>query len=300
MIEDMERNGIVGPYQGSSPREVYINEHSLMKPEKKNAPIEKERNAPKKGMERSINTERSVNDIEFTEADEEIDSEIEDDDGLTPKRRLFVKYYLINFNATQVAIKAGYSRRSARDIGYELLTKPDIKEAIRKYTDEVTLEIGFNAQRILMEYLKIAFADVTDYVDFGQKEVPVMTMFGPMTEGEGDDKRPVMKIVNYVSFKESNEIDGSLISEVKQGKDGASIKLHDKTKALDILAKYIDLLPDQHKRMVDNERLRIEQERLELDKAKAAGEGDLDEDLINDWVGAVMDDGENSDEQQGD
>jgi phage terminase small subunit len=289
MIDWMESNGIVGPYEGSRPRAILVDKDRIAKPvvPLKPAPKERnetkgtERNAPIKAMERSIDTERSENEVIYSVSDEEIEREDEDEDGLTPKRKLFVKYYLINFNATQAAKKAGYSPRSARDIGYELLTKPDIKQAIRKHTDEITLEIGFNQQRILMEYLKIAFADVTDYVDFGQMEVPVMTMFGPMMEGEGDEKRPVMKIVNYVSFKESSEIDGSLISEVKQGKDGASIKLHDKTKALDILAKYIDLLPDKHKRMVDNERLRIEQERLELDRAKVSnGDEGKNADLV--------------------
>ncbi|WP_368488256.1 terminase small subunit [Clostridium sp. BJN0013] len=47
-----------------------------------------------------------------------------------------------------------------------------------------------------------------------------------------------MKKVNYIDFKEISEVDGSLIQEIKQGKSGASIKLYDKQKALDTLAKY--------------------------------------------------------------
>lgn len=119
-----------------------------------------------------------------------------------------------------------------------------------------------------------------------------MTKFGPMYEGEGDDKRPVTKIVNFVDFKESAEVDDTIISEVKQGKDGVSIKLYDKMKALDVLTKYIDLLPDKHKRMLEEEKLKIEKERLALDKAKAEGGGDNDDDLIEDWVSGVVGDEE--------
>jgi hypothetical protein len=114
----------------------------------RNGTKSKERSAKSIGTLHIYYTERSENEEIYSESDEEIDRENEDDDGLTPKRKLFVKYYLINFNATQAAKKAGYSPRSARDIGYELLTKPDIKQAIRKHTDEITLEIGFNQQRI--------------------------------------------------------------------------------------------------------------------------------------------------------
>ncbi|MEK5319972.1 terminase small subunit [Paenibacillus sp. FSL L8-0644] len=45
-----------------------------------------------------------------------------------------------------------------------------------------------------------------------------------------------------------------MVSEVEQGKDEVSVELHDKTKALDVLSKYMDLLPDKHKRMVEDEK----------------------------------------------
>jgi hypothetical protein len=64
------------------------------------------------------------------------------------------------------------------------------------------------------------------------------------------------------------------------------------TKALDVLVKYIDLLPDKHKRMIVEEKLKLDKERFEFDKVKAAGEGDLDEELIDDWVSGVMGDEE--------
>jgi phage terminase small subunit len=55
--------------------------------------------------------------------------------ALTTKQRLFVEYYLQSFNATQAAIKAGYSERSARSIAAEVLAKPDIRAEITCYIE---------------------------------------------------------------------------------------------------------------------------------------------------------------------
>ena len=62
-----------------------------------------------------------------------------------------------------------------------------------------------------------------------------MGAFGPVEikDPETGEKTPLMKEVNTVRFRESAEVDGTLITEVKQGKDGASIKLADRMKALD-------------------------------------------------------------------
>jgi phage terminase small subunit len=160
---------------------------------------------------------------------------------LPEKQRIFVAEYLKDFNATRAALAAGYSKHTAYSIGCNLLKKVEVQNEIKKQTEALFDSIGLTAQRILMEYMKVAFADINNYLTFGQKEVPVMTMYGPLKDEDGNE---VMKTVNYVDFKESSEVDTSLVSEVKQGKDGVSIKLHDKMKALDTLAKYMHLIVD--------------------------------------------------------
>ena len=77
-------------------------------------------------------------------------------------------------------------------------------------------------------------------------------------------KKEITKVINVVRFKESSEIDGTLLSEVKQGKDGASIKLLDKMKAIEFLAKYSGLLDT-----VTKEKLEIEKQKLEIAKIKS-------------------------------
>ena len=51
---------------------------------------------------------------------------------LTPRQSRFVENYLIDLNATQAAIRAGYSRKTASEVGYEYLRKPQIAEAVAK------------------------------------------------------------------------------------------------------------------------------------------------------------------------
>lgn len=116
----------------------------------------------------------------------------------------------------------------------------------------MTDDLFLDARDIFRKYAAIALADITDFMNFGKKEVEVMGMFGPLTDEEGD---PIMKEVNYVDFKESTVVDGSTITEAKQGKDGVSIKLADKMKALEKLKQYFELLPESVKRRLQQEKM---------------------------------------------
>lgn len=220
----------------------------------------KKRNAPKKGTERSKQSEREKERRNPVQA-----SEPENDD-LTDKNRVFVMEYLRDFNATRAAMAAGYNKKTAYSIGWELLRKPEIQAEIKRHKEMLSDEFGLDIRRIIAEYMKIAFTDITDLLEFGQKDVPVMSMFGPVKDEEGN---PVMKTVNYVSFNESREIDGTVISEVKQGKDGVSIKLHDKVKALEKLERYVVYMTEEEKLKLD--KLRAE---VDLVKAEAKALGD--------------------------
>ena len=78
---------------------------------------------------------------------------------LTPKQARFVEEYLVDLNATQAAIRAGYSEQTARSIGYENLTKPDIQQAIDEARGKQQQRTEITADRVLEEYAKIAFFD---------------------------------------------------------------------------------------------------------------------------------------------
>lgn len=222
--------------------------------------------------------------------------ELEDAD-LTEKQRLFCLYYIKSFNATMSAIKAGYAKESAHVTGSQLLRHPKVSAEIKRLKGAVQQEIFIDAMDILNKYIKIAFSDIADYVTFGRKTVQVMGMYGPVFEGKGKDKKPVMQTTNYIYLKESTEVDGTILSEVSEGKDGVKIKLADKMKALEKLEKYFDLFPDKFKRQIEEEKLKIAKDKFELEKTKINGdEGETEDDgfleALEGKVSEVWDDAE--------
>lgn len=177
-------------------------------------------------------------------------------DNLTDKQRLFCIYYIKYFNATkayQKAYECAYT--TARVEGSRHLANPNISKEIDRMRNEKLNEKKLSANDVLQKYIDIAFADITDFTTFGRKEVEVYDDLGNASAIE----------VNYVDFKESTEVDGTIITEVKQGKDGISVKLADKMKALEMLAKYTDLLSD-------NDKKRLQEEKLKAGTAKANAE----------------------------
>lgn len=192
---------------------------------------------------------------------------IVESDELTEKQRLFCIYYMKSFNATMAAIKAGYSSDTAHVQGSRLLRNVKVADEIRSLKEQMQQGIFIDAMDVLNKYIKIAFADITDYATFGKKEIQVISMNGPV---ENEDGEPVMQEINYVDFNDSSMVDGTIITEVKQGKDGISVKLADKMKALEMLSKYFDLFPDKFKR-------ELEEEKLKIAHAKAFGPDDPEE-----------------------
>ena len=77
---------------------------------------------------------------------------------LTSKQEMFCAEYLVDFNATQAAIRAGYSKKTAASIGHENLTKPGIVKRIRQLQKLKIMRTRIRADRIIEELEKIAFA----------------------------------------------------------------------------------------------------------------------------------------------
>ncbi|WP_245671856.1 terminase small subunit [Desulfuribacillus stibiiarsenatis] len=215
-----------------------------------------------------------------------------EDAGLTEKQRLFCLYYIKSFNATMAAIKAGYSKDTAHVIGHENLRKPKIANEIRRLKGTMHQDIFVDAMDVLNKYIKIAFADITDYVDFGRKKEIVKEEVGTNNEGE-----PILEEkeyeYNYVHFKNAVDVDGTVISEVKQGKDGVSIRLADKMKALEKLEKYFDLIPDTWKRKIEEEKLAMQKRKIE-----EPDEGDTEDDGFIDALNAQASEVWNDDDQE--
>jgi phage terminase small subunit len=200
------------------------------------------------------------------------------DDNLTDKNRLFVMEYLRDFNATRAAIVVGYSKKTAYSIGWELLRKPEIQAEVKRIKELMVDEIWLDVKRVIAEYMKIAFADLTDYVNFGKEDVAVTTKKGNVVKDSYGN--PVTMSVNYVAFKPDSEVDGTVVSEVKQGRDGVSIKLHDKMRALEKLEKYVGYMSEE-------ERLKLTKLQAEVKTLQGDGDKKQDDGFIDALRGKV-------------
>lgn len=181
-------------------------------------------------------------------------------DELNERQRLFCLYYVKSFNATQSAIKAGYSPESAHVTGSRLLKNEKVAKEISRMKKEMVNKVFVEAMDVLQVYVKIAFADITDYVTFGKKEVQAFGKSGPLFD---ENDNPIMQEISYVDVKDSHLLDGTIVTEAKLGKEGIAIKLADKMKALEKLSLYFDLFPDQFKQKIENEKLKLAQQKME-------------------------------------
>jgi len=92
---------------------------------------------------------------------------------LTPKQLRFVEQYLIDLNATQAAIRAGYSPKTARQTAAENLSKPDIAAAIASRSQRVNTSAELKAEDVLRELRRIAFLDPRSVFEWGPSGVTV-------------------------------------------------------------------------------------------------------------------------------
>ena len=230
--------------------------------------------------------------------------EVLENTELTEKQRLFCIYYIEDYNKTR-AYQRAYecSYRVANINGPRLLVNASIKKEIERLTNECLEEKEVNAKllnkRLFEMYIKIAFADIGDYLKFGQEEQKVWSMnedgsFKPVIDPETGEQK--VRKYNFVNLNESEEVDTTIISEVSEGKDGVKIKLHDKMKALEWLDKHYGQLDK-----LTSEKLEIEKQKLELAKIKSGAYEEEEEveddgfiDALGNKVAEVWADEENS------
>ena len=141
---------------------------------------------------------------------------------MTEKQKRFVEEYLIDLNATQAAIRAGYSPDTAYSIGNENMKKPEIKARVDKAMAERSRRTGVNADRVVMELAKIAFVNAGDVIDAETATVK--------PDAARDDTAAIQS-VKVKTF----------------GEDGLEreVKMADKLKALELLGKHLGMFKDK-------------------------------------------------------
>jgi phage terminase small subunit len=155
---------------------------------------------------------------------------------LTPKQERFVEEYLIDLNATQAAIRAGYSQRTAASIGEENLRKPDISAAIQAAKAERSERTHITQDRVLQELARIAFYDLRKlYREDGSLKPP--------NEWD-DDTAAVVAGIDVVETKGNAEVGGEegmrhIPEFVKKA------KVFDKNSALTLAMRHLGMLRDK-------------------------------------------------------
>lgn len=127
---------------------------------------------------------------------------------LTPKQKKFADEYIKTGNATQSAIEAGYSKKTARSVGSENLTKPDISEYIAKRLEKIDKEKIAEQKEILEFMTRVMRRQETEQVTNVLKKPTVLTV-----HGSGDDNT-YEKVVNE-EVVEVSEVAGSVSDAVR-------------------------------------------------------------------------------------
>lgn len=156
---------------------------------------------------------------------------------LTPKRQRFVNEYLKDLNATQAAIRAGYSKRTAYVIGPRLKEEPEVKAAIEAAIARRNKRLEVDQDKIVRELAKVAMADIKDYLSFRTEKTQV---------GVDDEGSPVFDYKPVIELVPSENVDGTIIQEVSLSQKGIfTFRLQDKLKALELLARHLGMLNDR-------------------------------------------------------
>jgi phage terminase small subunit len=152
---------------------------------------------------------------------------------LTTKQKFFIAEYQKDWNATQAAIRAGYSTKNADVIADQLLGKTWVSEAIEKAVKAKLEKIGVHVERVLMELAKVAFSEISNaYNDDGTLKLP--------KDWPEDLKGVIAGVETFEEFSGRGE-DRELIGFTKK------LRTFDKVKSLELLGKHLKLFPSERK-----------------------------------------------------
>lgn len=170
----------------------------------------------------------------------ELSAEDSDQDKkLTPMEEIFCLEYLKHFNATKAAISAGYSEKTARQIGYENLTKPYIRRRLRDSLDEILGDKTEDVKKIINELRIMAFSDIKDVVSWdsgkelidketGKVHSPFRTVIRDAAD-MGDKSRAISEVSESETELSSNR----------------KVKMYDKLRAIELLGKFYKIFTDK-------------------------------------------------------
>jgi phage terminase small subunit len=156
---------------------------------------------------------------------------------LTNKQKKFCDEYLIDFNATQAAIRAGYSQKTAKEQAARLLTNVNLQQYLNGIQQKLAEKTGIERERIIAEYAKLAFFDIRK----------VLTVDGGLKQASEWDDESAAAIAGLESFDAKIKETGEKYGTIRK------IKVSDKRAALDSLCRVLGYNAAEKQRFVDKD-----------------------------------------------
>jgi phage terminase small subunit len=170
---------------------------------------------------------------------------------LTPKQERFVAEYLIDLNATQAAIRAGYLIKTARQQGSRLLTNADIAQAVQNGRKEVTEQLEVDSRWVLQRWIEIATADPNDLIQY-RRGGACADCWDAEDVGKVDPRPDCVKCHGEgrgsVFVHDTRNLKGGarkLYAGVQLGKDGIKVLMRDQDAALANIARHLGMFKDK-------------------------------------------------------
>lgn len=162
-------------------------------------------------------------------------------EGLPERAQKFCEAFVEGHNYKTALIKAGYVEPEKRNgnFGRRLLLNKGVQRYVAWLKARALNACLVNAYDLIDMWVRIAFSDMSDFVEIHP---------------------------TYIKLKPDDMIDGQLIKSIKSGKDGVSIELHDKMKALDNLARYMEDMPKDYKQKLEERKMDLLEQEFELKK----------------------------------
>ena len=165
---------------------------------------------------------------------------------LNERQERFCNEYLIDLNATQAAIRAGYKEKTAYSMGQRLLKNVEVQNYIQERKQDRVERTEITQDMVIRELALIAFSNAADYASIIEKQAVINTENGVSVSLFDENGNPVMyRTVEPVLTAELTEDQKRALAVIKKGKDGFEVKPYDKVRALELLGKHLGMFTEK-------------------------------------------------------
>ena len=192
---------------------------------------------------------------------------------LTDRQKKFCDEYLIDLNATQAAIRAGYSEKYAATNTTKLLKNTNVEEYLRQRQQKRMERTEITQDMVLRELAIIAFSNAADYAHVVEKQATA-EVEGTLIQLRDENGEPLMyRTVEPVLTEELTEDQKKALAVIKKGRDGFEVKPYDKVRALELLGKHLGMWDAKTEKDNEEQLARIEKIKAETSRIKGEDTG---------------------------